>query len=482
MPATNNLPFFLSLTNGSLQVMSGSFIKEGFSIDSLALAKLPLDVSQSGVIKNEKMLGEMIIRLKDTARPKKIRSNFCWINLPDELVFSKFLRLPQVKKEEIEQTIYFKIKNFLPHLPENMYLDWQMTANGKQEIEVSVVGVRKEIIDSYFNVFKKINVFPLGFEPESYSLARLAGLIQTEPSVVIFLNGRRGVICFCQAKIVFLATTFNFSSPEKREPELMAELAKLLSFWQMNFGKEKKINDVFIGGQTENELLLKQKIKELFGFEPKKINLPVILPGQTPDDYLAKIVPLTGLAFTMTAAEKDAKKISLIPEKIKEERDFFDFSVKVKKLIKATGAGLMCFISLFSAVFLFIFFQLLKVNASLSGWEKIIVTPNQLKIEKQAVNLNQKLITVEEVWQKKENAADLLLEFVRIIPAGIIITDFDFSVPEKKIEIRGTASQRQDILALEKKLSKFGQVSIPLSSFEDPAGPEFRAVIKIKEN
>lgn len=50
---------------------------------------------------------------------------------------------------------------------------------------------------------------------------------------------------------------------------------------------------------------------------------------------------------------------------------------------------------------------------------------------------------------------------------------------KKIIEIKGIASSRDNILVLEKSLSKLGKVTIPLSSFEEADRPQFSAVIKL---
>lgn len=455
-------------------------MEEGFKIESFGTAKLPLDISRQGVVSQPKLLAQMITQLRASSKPKKITTNFCFVNLPDELVFSKFLKLPRVKEEEIEPAIYFKIKDFLPHLPDEMYLDWQIREDGNEEIEANVVAVKKEIINSYFSTFKIINVFPLGFESESSSLARLAGLISSNPSLIVYLNGQRGVICFSQDRLVLLATTFSFSSLEKKGEELLAELKQTANFWQANFGKERKIVNVFLAGQTENELVLKQSIKEYFGVEVKKLALPMILPTTFPQDYLSKLIPLCGLAFLSRPAGGQKREITLIPDTVRQERESFNFRDKVKDVLKITSLVFWGFMALYVGVFSSMFFELEKTKAGLSGWEKVIVTPHQIRLERQAANLNQKLVSLEEVLGRRKEISSLLLDFAANIPAGILITDFTFDTKGKTMEIRGTASSRQEVLALEKYLTQFGQVTIPLSSFEEVTNLNFRAVIKLK--
>ena len=164
-------PFFISLDVGYLQLMGGNLDKNRFKVSSLAYSKLPLDALQKGEIVQKELLGGMIRKLMASGQPKSIKSNFICLNIPDEFVFSKFLTLPEIKSDELEATVFFKIKDFLPYKAEELYLDWQVLKDGSNNLELSVVAVKRSILDSYLGVFKIANIFPQAFEPESFSLA-----------------------------------------------------------------------------------------------------------------------------------------------------------------------------------------------------------------------------------------------------------------------------------------------------------------------
>lgn len=476
-----NLPFFLSFSNGLLQVTGGRFIKEGFKLNSYGIAKLPLDILQQGEILQQKLFGEMIVSLLAKSQPKKIKTNCCYFSLPDEVIFSKFLILPKVKEEEIQPTIFFKIKDFLPQKFEEMYIDWQPLVNGDSFIQVNVVAVRKKIIDSYIKSLKMINIFPLGFEPETCSLIRLAALVSSDPSLVIYFSEGKVIFCFGEKGVVILATTLNFSSTKINNQSLVEKLDKSAKFWHTTFEGKKQIKNVFLAGLPENELIFKQAVKTNFGVdEVKKLPLPVILPSEFPQDRITKLIPLFGLAFSQISNNLETKKITLIPYQIKKKREVFNFKNKIKDILKATSLILCVFMAAYLFIFLSIFFQLEKRKSALFGWEKIIFTPSQVELLWQAKSLNQKLNILDKIFEKKQLVSPVLLDFIEQVPAGIVVTDFSFDSIEKIIKINGIASSRENILALEKSLSKLGQVSIPLSSFENIDKPKFSAIIKLK--
>lgn len=478
----NNLPFFLSLSDGFLQLISVYPKKDLLKIESAGFGKIPLDALQGGEIVQKKLAGEMIITLINNSQPKGISSNFCYVNLPDKFVFSKFLSLPKVKEEELEQAIQFKIKNFLPHKPEEMYIDWQLlTNNGANKgPEISLVAVERRIIDSYLDVFKAINIFPLSFEPESFSLARLAAFSSPDPTLVIYLNERTATFSFVEKGGVLFVNTLDLSLANKNDKELLEELTKSAKFWQTTFAKTKTIKNVYLAGLVEKELAITQAANKNFKAPVKKLPLPVIVPSGITQNRVKRLSPLFGLALFQMKPDIKRKRISLIPDKVKKEREDFSFKKRVESILKITNLILFVFLATYLFVFLSIFFQLEKTKASLSGWKKMIFTPTQIELEKKSFGLNQKLISLDKILKKRQVISPLLLDFVDQLVVGIVVDEFSFNSSKQIISIKGKANSREDILALEKSLSKLGQVTIPLSSFEESQNTRFSATIKLK--
>ena len=113
---SKNLPFFLSINSYLFQVMGGALVKQGLRIESLALARTPLDLVAKGRISQPQSAAVLINRFLNQSRPKKIKTRFGYISLPDEEVFSKFFSFPKIESQELESAIYFKVKDFLPFL------------------------------------------------------------------------------------------------------------------------------------------------------------------------------------------------------------------------------------------------------------------------------------------------------------------------------------------------------------------------------
>lgn len=473
------IPFFLSLNNGLLQLIGGKFEKNRFQLTGYAFAKTPVGACVQGEIKQPEKISGLIITLINQSRPEKIKNNACYVSLPDQYIFSKLLILPKLKEEEVEAAVSFKMKDFLPYKLEEVYLDWQKVREKNDLLEVSVVAVSKKIIDSYLETMKRANLFLLGFEPESSSLARLAGLKSLEPSLVIFHDGQQVVFSFVERLATLLVRVINLPPQQKNDPEVLLELGKSIKFWQSNFGQTKKIKNVFSYGFTENEFGYNQLTKENLGLSVQKLPLPINLPQQFPAEGWEKLAPLFSLAMAEMVPSYKFKRIILLPKEIRKVRADWQLQNKIKKLLHGTSIFLWILLSVYFFVFLSFFFALEKTKASLSGWEKTVVTKNQSDLEQQINSFNRQITTLDQALKKRQIVSSILLDFSRQFKANILVTEFNFDSGKSTLQIKGTANSREDITALEKSLAKLGQVSIPMSSFEQSQSPRFTALIKL---
>ena len=207
-------------------------------------------------------------------------------------------------------------------------------------------------MDNWWSSCRILNIFPLGFEPESFSLANLAALSSPDPALVIYFNTHKVIFCYAENEVVLLTTILNQIGPINNQ-EVLPELLKSVKFWKASFGKTKKIKNIYLAGQINNELMIKQAVKNNFSISAKKLSMPVIIPPEISSNRLSLLTPLFGMAFSQRQRESGCKKITLIPAKIKEARKLFKFKKRVKLVLKLVIFLLLGFIALYSYVFLF---------------------------------------------------------------------------------------------------------------------------------
>ena len=97
-----------------------------------------------------------------------------YMSLPIPLSFSTIFSLPQMKRSELEKTIQFEAKRFIPVPIEEIHFDWSVLKHlsNHKEQKILIVAVPNDILLKYYAIVKSLGLHLEGIELESFSLAR----------------------------------------------------------------------------------------------------------------------------------------------------------------------------------------------------------------------------------------------------------------------------------------------------------------------
>lgn len=97
-----------------------------------------------------------------------------YMSLPVPLSFSTIFSLPQMKKSELEKTVQFEAKRFIPVAMEEIHFDWSVLKHlsNNREQKILIVAVPNDILLKYYAIVKALGLHLEGIELESFSLAR----------------------------------------------------------------------------------------------------------------------------------------------------------------------------------------------------------------------------------------------------------------------------------------------------------------------
>lgn len=141
----------------------------------------PTAISE-GVIVNKDLLADVIKSVRDQAKPRRIRSKYASVVLPDSKIYVRVVKFPAgMSKDEIRESIEWKAKDLIAMPLDKVYWDWhRLQANGdpSRNIEVEISAVDKECVDSYTQTLKMIGVTPLYYDISGNAAARF--LFQNE--------------------------------------------------------------------------------------------------------------------------------------------------------------------------------------------------------------------------------------------------------------------------------------------------------------
>ncbi len=148
----------------------------GITTSKPRLVNLGSQATPKGVINSEdkmdqKKLADVLKKLYDASG---IRNNKVVMALPEFSVFTRFLELPGVKKEELKDTVYYEAKQYIPLPLNEVQLDYVPIGfnQDKNAPRVLVVAAARKVIDIYVNIAIEANLDLIAIETESVAMGR----------------------------------------------------------------------------------------------------------------------------------------------------------------------------------------------------------------------------------------------------------------------------------------------------------------------
>lgn len=146
----------------------------------------------------EMMDKEIVIMIKKILEEAKITALNVSISIPGFASFATVIELPEMPEEEVEKTIPFEAKQYIPVPLSEVILDWKIVGKKvpgevkdkkiptQSKLQVLIVAVPKETINRYTRVTEFCGLKLETLEIESFSLIR--ALIGNDPTPVAIVD------------------------------------------------------------------------------------------------------------------------------------------------------------------------------------------------------------------------------------------------------------------------------------------------------
>ncbi len=196
----------------------GKFLK----VDFLNEVDFDLGIVDAGVIKNEQALIEIIKKSLISPSGKKLKIKNIIASLPEEKSFLEVIQMPKMSEEELKTAVLYQAENYIPLPLDQMYLDFSvldMPNKDNSHLDVLVVAMPKNIIDSYMFCFKKAGLIPIVLEVESQAIVR--SLVKNEesncPLILINYGKKNSNIIIFSGKSIRFTSSISASSSQITE-------------------------------------------------------------------------------------------------------------------------------------------------------------------------------------------------------------------------------------------------------------------------
>lgn len=234
----NSSAFGLDLSDLSIKLAWLKKDNDQIKLASFNRQEIPEGVIESGAIKKEEELIELIKKTIGEAKGEKIKTKNCIVSLPETESYVRVIQLPKIKKEEIAEAIRWELEANIPVALDDIYFDWQIIGKdlrASDHTDVLIGALPKVLVDPYLSVIKKADFNPLVFEIESAATSR--ALIKNEfcsdPIMVIDIGAKRSSLVIFYGDAVWLTTSLSISNTF-----LIEDIAKNL---KVNSAKAKSL-------------------------------------------------------------------------------------------------------------------------------------------------------------------------------------------------------------------------------------------------
>lgn len=407
--------------------------------------KLADDLVSEGKILQPEILG---FKIKETLINHNIKEKKVCAFIEELPFFVRQIKLPQLPKKELKETIQYKAQSDLPVNVKDLIIHYShlnsQVIDGKVQKEYTVIAVYRSLIEKAVQTFKQAGLLieSFGLEPEALyrGLYHKGMLGEMEgPLLIVRKDSKRMMLSvYSQDKLMYSRYT-PISSAFGREDDDEDEITRTIISWN---GKHTKdgIKSVILLGEEEGWKKTEQGIKAFMPF----LELRIIT------------CPYTA-CFGISLNSGSEETVNLFP---KEEM----VQYRKNRFIIYPFFAFLAFIFLF---FLSTEFQLrtdivtLKTNIDQSQeLVDLLIQRKQLMNEKE----NLELIKANSD-ENHLNSYVIINKINSLLPESVVLSEIGFS--KELVNLGGTGKAQEDIMHFYKKLqsdSEYRNVHLTQSS------------------
>jgi type IV pilus assembly protein PilM len=159
----------LDIGSSSIKMVEAIGEKSGYRVVNLGILPLPPTAVENNVIADHDVVAKTIQSLLQAngVKAKRVISA-----VPGRAVIIKKIQLPAQSEQELEANVEFEATNVIPESLENVNLDYQVLSyvDDGSKMEVLLVAVKKDIINSYTEAIEAAGLSPVVMDVDYFAL------------------------------------------------------------------------------------------------------------------------------------------------------------------------------------------------------------------------------------------------------------------------------------------------------------------------
>jgi type IV pilus assembly protein PilM len=170
--SVNNGYVALDIGSSSIKMVEAAVDKGGYRILHLGILPLPEQAIQNNMVVDSKPVVDVIRRL---IQENGVKSKQVISAVPGRAVIMKKVQMPKQEPAELEANVEFEAQNIIPDSLQNVNLDYQIVnqADDGNRMDVLLVAVKKEIVNSYAEAIEEAGLTPSVIDVDYFALENM---------------------------------------------------------------------------------------------------------------------------------------------------------------------------------------------------------------------------------------------------------------------------------------------------------------------
>ena len=162
----------LDIGSSSIKMVEAGLDKGGYRVLKLGIQALPENAIQNNMVVDTKTVAEAV---KQLIKDNGVKAKRVIAAVPGRAVIMKKVQMPKQESEELEANIEFEAQNVIPENLENVNLDHQVLSetDDGNKMDVLLVAVKKEIVNSYTDVIEQAGLEPAVMDVDYFALENM---------------------------------------------------------------------------------------------------------------------------------------------------------------------------------------------------------------------------------------------------------------------------------------------------------------------
>lgn len=177
----------LDIGSSSIKMVEAAGEKTGYRLVSVGMLPLPPTAVQNNMVAEKDVVVKTI---RSLIQANGIKATQVISAVPGRAVIIKKIQLPAQEQAELEANVEFEATNVIPESLENVNLDYQVLSyiDDGSKMDVLLVAVKKEIINSYTQVIQEAGLTPAIMDVDYFAMENMyEANYEIQPDTVVGL-------------------------------------------------------------------------------------------------------------------------------------------------------------------------------------------------------------------------------------------------------------------------------------------------------